>query len=169
MPATRHAPAGLCGSRISPRWSIASDASIWPAMTHTMKLAAVGRDTAMAQLADGEIDLALGMFPNSPTQIKVQTLFDGHFVSIADRHSLPPRSGLPLAQWLARPHVLVAGRTVDHAPRDRRLRAFTPPLDLPRFAFQQAWHARRDADAAHCWFRGLVKACSQPGSRATGV
>jgi len=40
MPATRHAPAGLCGSRISPRWSIASDASIWPAMTHTMKLAA---------------------------------------------------------------------------------------------------------------------------------
>lgn len=142
-------------------------------------------------------------------------LFDEHFVSIADRHSLPPRGGLPLAQWLARPHVLVAtrpdvgseidlalgaqglrrrvavvlphwrasldvlpgtdliltvaSRTVDHAPRDRRLRAFTPPLDLPRFAFQQAWHARRDADAAHCWFRGLVKACSQPGSRATGV
>lgn len=174
-----------------------------------------GRDTAMAQLADGEIDLALGVFPNPPTHIKVQTLFDEHFVSIADRHSLPPRGGLPLAQWLARPHVLVAtrpdvgseidlalgaqglrrrvavvlphwrasldvlpgtdliltvaSRTVDHAPRDRRQRAFTPPLDLPRFAFQQAWHARRDADAAHCWFRGLVKACSQPGSRATGV
>ena len=44
----------------------------------------------LAQLADGEIDLALGVFPDAPGDIKRETLFEEHFVSVADRRSLPP-------------------------------------------------------------------------------
>jgi hypothetical protein len=41
-----------------------------------------------------------------------------------------------------------------------RLRQFTPPLVLPLFAYQQAWHRRRDSDPAHRWLRQVVMQCS---------
>lgn len=166
------------------------------------------REAMLAQLADGEIDLALGVFPGTPKEIVLETLFEEHFISVADKRSLPPRGKLSLDEWLARPHVLVAmrpdadneidaalatrglrrhvalvlphwsastevlagtdlvltvaSRTLDGASRNQGLRRFVPPLELPRFAFQQAWHARRDADPAHGWFRSVVMDCSQP-------
>jgi len=166
------------------------------------------REAMLAQLADGEIDLALGVFPDTAGEIVVETLFEEHFISVADKCSLPLRGKLSLDKWLARSHVLVAtrpgtdneidatlasqglrrhialvlphwsastevladtdliltvaSRTLDNVPRNKGLTQFMPPFELPHFAFQQAWHTRRDADSAHCWFRSVVMDCSQP-------
>ncbi|MDR2306821.1 MAG: LysR family transcriptional regulator [Paucimonas sp.] len=68
------------------------------------------REAMLGQLIDGEADLALGVFPELPAEIGQQVLFEESFVCLADRAGLPPRGGLDLAQWLARPHVLVAVR-----------------------------------------------------------
>lgn len=68
------------------------------------------REAMLAQLADGEIDLALGVFPDTASGIVVETLFEEHFVSVADKRSLPLRGKLSLDKWMARPHVLVATR-----------------------------------------------------------
>lgn len=68
------------------------------------------REAMLGQLIDGEADLALGVFPDLPSEMAQQVLFEESFVCLADRSSLPARGGLNLAQWLARPHVLVAVR-----------------------------------------------------------
>lgn len=164
------------------------------------------REAMLAQLADGEIDLAVGVFPQAGSEIVIQTLFDEHFVCVADIDSLPDHGRLSVEQWLCRPHVLVAARpdspseidaalaqaglqrrialvlpywqvsgemvrgtdliltvasrTLKQPSADDGLRHFRPPVVLPGFALQQAWHRRRDADLAHHWFRRLVRQCS---------
>lgn len=164
------------------------------------------REAMLSQLFDGEIDLALGVFPTLATPLRAETLFEERFACLADRDSVPGRGGLTLAQWLARPHVLVAVRpgadneidlalsalgeqrrvalalphwtaateviagtdlilTVARRSLEGRLslrglRCFEPPLPIRAFSFQQAWHERREGDAAHRWLRGRVmQAC----------
>ncbi|NYE26330.1 LysR family transcriptional regulator [Pigmentiphaga litoralis] len=68
------------------------------------------RGAMVAQLLDGEVDLAVGVFPDVPADITLRTLFEEHFVSVADRTTLPPSGDLPLDAWLARPHVVVSMR-----------------------------------------------------------
>jgi DNA-binding transcriptional LysR family regulator len=172
-----------------------------------LSVSQASRESMMAQLADGEIDLALGVFPELPEGIQADTLFEERFVCLADSASLPTRGGLPLDTWLTRPHVLVAmrpdggneidlaldalgqrrrialtlphwsaaieviagtdlvltiaSRSLDDMRRQPALRQFAPPLTLPRFAFQQAWHRRRDTDTALAWLRQQIRTCSQ--------
>lgn len=68
------------------------------------------RETMMAQLADGELDVALGIFPEYPQGVLVQELFPEHFVSLADESALPACGCLSLEEWLERPHVMLALR-----------------------------------------------------------
>ena len=68
------------------------------------------RETMLAQLMDGEIDLALGVFPHTPREIQLSTLFEEHFISIADKAMLNNQDKLSLEKWLYHPHVLVAVR-----------------------------------------------------------
>lgn len=68
------------------------------------------REAMLGHLFDGEADLALGVFPEVAAELRVETLFEERFACIADRSGLPARGGLVLADWLARPHVLVAVR-----------------------------------------------------------
>lgn len=68
------------------------------------------REAMLSQLMDGEVDLALAVFPDLAEPLRAQTLFVEDFACLADRETLPARGGLSLAQWLARPHVLVAVR-----------------------------------------------------------
>lgn len=68
------------------------------------------REMMLAQLADGELDVAFGIFPEYPEGIHVQELFPEHFVSLADVSSLPENGCLSLDEWLERPHVMLAMR-----------------------------------------------------------
>lgn len=165
------------------------------------------REAMLAQLLDGDLDLALGVFPERPEGIETQTLFQEDFVCVADQAALPKTGGLPLQDWLQRPHVMlamrpdaqdeiekalaaqglqrrialalphwsvavellpgtdliltVARRVVGSLRRHKGLRQFAPPLNLPRFLYQQAWHARRESDPMHHWLRQAVKECAQ--------
>ena len=174
-----------------------------------LAISQASRETMLAQLLDGELDLALGLFPELPQDITVQPLFADRFISVADRQVLPASGGMALEDWLARPHVLmamrpdafdeieralaarglqrrialalphwsaavevlagtdliltVASRAVGSLRQHRTLRQFTPPLAIPSFDYQQAWHNRKDSDPGHRWLRETVWACSQAG------
>lgn len=174
-----------------------------------LAISQASRDAMLVQLSDGELDLALGIFPDVPESVRVEDLFQEGFVSLADRAALPATGSLSLAEWLKRPHVMlalrpdandeieralsalglkrhiavalphwsaavelltgtdlvltVASRAVGPLRPHKSLRRFDPPLDLPQFAYQQAWHVRRERDPAHAWLRQVIKICSVPG------
>lgn len=66
------------------------------------------REAMTAQVLDGEIDLAFGVFPQLPAALVSQCLFEEEFVCVADRASLGGGAALDMAAWLARPHVLLS-------------------------------------------------------------
>lgn len=66
------------------------------------------REMMLAQLEDGELDLAFGVFPQAPASICQQALFDERFICLADPAFLPPNRTLTLTQWLERPHLKLA-------------------------------------------------------------
>src|SRR5450830_26046 len=66
------------------------------------------RPAVVAAVQDGEIDLALGVFPQLPEQLHRETLFEESFVCALDPASLAPGASLDLDTYLERPHVLVA-------------------------------------------------------------
>ena len=68
------------------------------------------REAMLVQLADGELDLALGIFPDRPQDIQFETLFEDDFICLADKTTVPAKGGLTLQQWLERPHVMLAVR-----------------------------------------------------------
>ncbi|QBE67511.1 LysR family transcriptional regulator [Pseudoduganella lutea] len=75
-----------------------------------LAISQASRDAMLAQLVDGEVDVALGIFPDRPEMIHVQDLFPEEFISLADKGTLPAKGGLTLEQFLARPHVKLALR-----------------------------------------------------------
>lgn len=77
------------------------------------------RDVMMSQAIDGEIDLALGVFPVLAEDLRTSLLFEEHFACMADGTNVGQAS-MDLAAYLARPHVLVslrgdAGNEIDLA------------------------------------------------------
>ncbi len=68
------------------------------------------REAMLAQLSDGELDVALGVFSDIPAGLQAQTLFEEHLICIADRASLSTPAGPDLDEWLQHPHVLVSMR-----------------------------------------------------------
>jgi DNA-binding transcriptional LysR family regulator len=59
---------------------------------------------------NGDIDLAAGVFPELPHELRSTPLFEEHYVCLVDRHSLPANGDLDLPTYLARPHVLLEMR-----------------------------------------------------------
>ncbi|KHS92503.1 LysR family transcriptional regulator [Pectobacterium brasiliense] len=66
-----------------------------------------GREMMLAQLIDGDIDLGLGVFPERPSEVHAELLFEEQFACLADRATLPENGMLSFEAWLERPHVLV--------------------------------------------------------------
>ena len=75
-----------------------------------LAISQASREGMLRQLVDGELDLALGVFPNAPESIHTQDLFPEKFVSLADKRVLPSSGELSLEEWLERPHVMLAMR-----------------------------------------------------------
>ena len=170
------------------------------------------RDAMLVQLADGELDLALGIFPDLAQDIQVETLFEEAFICLADKAVSPEKGGLSLEEWLTRPHVMlalrpdandeieralaakglkrriavalphwsaavellpgtdlvltIARRAVGPLRSFKNLRQFAPPrqLQLPKMAYQQAWHARKHNDPALAWLRLAVMNSCKPNA-----
>lgn len=173
-----------------------------------LAISQASREAMLVQLADGELDLALGIFPDTPEEIRVQDLFRERFISLADSAVLPSSGEMELQDWLRRPHVMlalrpdatdeiekalaarglkrhialalphwgaavsviagtdliltVASRAAKGREQYQTLREFTPPLDLPEFSYQQAWHVRKEADPAHQWLRESIRLAATP-------
>ncbi|WP_197685182.1 LysR family transcriptional regulator [Herminiimonas arsenitoxidans] len=63
------------------------------------------RDAVLDQLLNGEIDLAAGVFPNMPQELRSASLFEESFACLLDKSTLSSGGKLTLANYLARPHV----------------------------------------------------------------
>jgi len=68
------------------------------------------RESMLIGVNESELDLAFGVFPKLPETLRAQTLFTEQFMCMADAKTLPAAGPLAMADWLARPHVLVAMR-----------------------------------------------------------
>lgn len=167
------------------------------------------RETMHSQLTDGELDLALGIFPEAPKDIMVEDLFPDQFVSVADKAALPAKGTMSLEEWLQRPHVMlalrpdandeiertlsgmglrrnivlalphwtaaveliegtdliltIAAKALGNMKRFPDLRCFEPPIALPKIAYQQAWHSRKEGDPALRWLRKCFVDAYYPG------
>lgn len=66
------------------------------------------RSVMTAQVDEGEVDLALGVFPGlDNATLRHQILFEERFISVADASTVPAGGMLSLQEWLDRPHVVV--------------------------------------------------------------
>lgn len=102
-----------------------------PGLVRTLRTLAPGvelsvsqasREAMLANVLDGETDMALGVFPDrAPDELQTHTLFVERFACLADASTLPENGRLDQEAWLARPHVLVAMRTGTDNEIDRAL------------------------------------------------
>ena len=93
--------------------------------------------------------------------VQVQTTrFDQALATLGEKR----RVALALPHWGVAQGVIagtdliltVARRSLSCDTLDPRLHIFEPPLAIKAFEFQQAWHERREGDAAHRWLRTCV-------------
>ncbi|MNH29987.1 hypothetical protein D3C79_902510 [compost metagenome] len=95
---------------------------------------------------NGDIDIAAGVFPEMPNELRSTALFEEHYACLVDRHSLPDGAILDLPTYLARPHVLLEMRG-----------SGTPEIER---ALTALWHKRRGGDQALNWLNGQIERAS---------
>ncbi|WP_173892717.1 MULTISPECIES: LysR family transcriptional regulator [unclassified Pseudomonas] len=94
-------------------------ALILPGLIRTLRAEAPGIDLQISHasregmvegLLNGDIDLAAGVLPELPGELRSMPLFKERYVCLLDRHSLPADGQLDLPTYLSRPHVLLEMR-----------------------------------------------------------
>ena len=94
-------------------------ALVLPGLIRTLRQQAPGIDLVVSHASregmldgvlNGDIDLAAGVFPELPHELRSTPLFEEHFACLVDRHSLGADGQLDLPTYLARPHVLLEMR-----------------------------------------------------------
>jgi len=94
-------------------------AILLPGLVRTLRREAPGIDLQVIQASregmvdgvlNGDIDLAAGVFPDLPAELRSTPLFEEHYACLVDRASLPEDGVLGLPAYLARPHVLLEMR-----------------------------------------------------------
>jgi DNA-binding transcriptional LysR family regulator len=68
------------------------------------------RESMLDGVLNGDIDIAIGVFPEMPNELRSTPLFEEHYACLVDRKSLPADGVLDLPTYLARPHVLLEMR-----------------------------------------------------------
>lgn len=66
------------------------------------------REGMTAQVSDGEIDLAIGVFAHQPEGVRMAALFDDGYACVVDAATVRDHGRLDPVAYLARSHVLVA-------------------------------------------------------------
>ena len=96
-----------------------SAAIFLPGLVRTLRREAPGIDLQIIQASregmvdgvlNGDLDLAAGVFPDTPAELRTTPLFEEHYTCLVDRNSLPADGALDLATYLSRPHVLLEMR-----------------------------------------------------------
>ena len=126
--ALAHVQALLAPNRFDPasakrRFRVAmsdySAAIFLPGLVRTLRREAPGVDLQIIQASregmidgvlNGDLDLAGGVFPDIPAELRTTSLFEEHYTCLVDRSSLPPDGSLDLTTYLCRPHVLLEMR-----------------------------------------------------------
>ena len=94
-------------------------ALLLPGLVRALREQAPGIDLAITHASregmqegvlSGEIDLAAGVFPDLPAELRSTPLFEEHYACLVDRDSLSADATLDLPTYLARPHVLLEMR-----------------------------------------------------------
>lgn len=81
-------------------------------------------------LVNGDIDLAAGVFPELPNDLRSAPLFEEHFACLVDRSSLPVEGALDVPGYLARPHVLLEMRGSGTPEIERALTTIGEPRHI---------------------------------------
>ena len=126
--ALAHVQALLAPNRFDPasakrRFRVAmsdySAAIFLPALVRALRQEAPGIDLQIVQASregmvdgvlNGDLDLAAGVFPDMPAELRTTPLFKEHYTCLLDRNSLAADGSLDLATYLSRPHVLLEMR-----------------------------------------------------------
>ncbi|WP_445179447.1 LysR family transcriptional regulator [Pseudomonas sp. McL0111] len=94
-------------------------AIILPGLIRTLRREAPGIDLQISHASregmldgvlNGDIDVAAGVFPELPNELRSTPLFEEHYVCLLDRQSMPANGQLDLPTYLSRPHVLLEMR-----------------------------------------------------------
>jgi len=94
-------------------------AIILPGLIRTLRREAPGIDLQISHASregmldgvlNGDIDLAAGVFPEMPNELRSSVLFEERYVCLLDRRSLPADGVLDFPTYLSRPHVLLEMR-----------------------------------------------------------
>ncbi|WP_095149159.1 LysR family transcriptional regulator [Pseudomonas sp. Irchel s3a18] len=75
-----------------------------------LQISHASREGMLEGVLNGDIDLAAGVFPELPNELRSTTLFEERFACLVDRDSLPASGMLDLPTYVARPHVLLEMR-----------------------------------------------------------
>jgi len=107
-------------------------AIILPGLIRTLRTEAPGIDLQISHasregmvegLLNGDIDLAAGVLPELPGDLRSTPLFEERYVCLLDRQSLPAGGVLDLPTYLSRPHVLLEMRGIGTPEIERTLTA----------------------------------------------
>ncbi|MCU7216554.1 LysR family transcriptional regulator [Pseudomonas sp. VE 196-7] len=94
-------------------------AIILPGLIRTLRREAPGIDLQISHASregmldgvlNGDIDVAAGVFPEMPNELRSSVLFEERYVCLLDRRRLPADGVLDLPTYLSRPHVLLEMR-----------------------------------------------------------
>ncbi|WP_420893645.1 LysR family transcriptional regulator [Pseudomonas marginalis] len=75
-----------------------------------LQIIQASREGMVEGVLNGDIDLAAGVFPDMPAELRTAALFEEHYTCLLDRNSLPQGGALDLPTYLSRPHVLLEMR-----------------------------------------------------------
>lgn len=75
-----------------------------------LQIVQTSREGMVDGVLNGDLDLAAGVFPDIPAELRTALLFEEHYTCLVDRDSLAPSGLLDLPTYLARPHVLLEMR-----------------------------------------------------------
>ncbi|WP_065897744.1 LysR family transcriptional regulator [Pseudomonas sp. 24 E 13] len=75
-----------------------------------LQIIQTSREGMVDGVLNGDLDLAAGVFPDVPAELRTTPLFEEHYTCLIDRDSLPQGGVLDLPAYLSRPHVLLEMR-----------------------------------------------------------
>ena len=75
-----------------------------------LQIVQTSREGMIDGVLNGDLDLAAGVFPDTPAELRTTPLFEEHYTCLVDRNSLPDSGVLDLPTYLSRPHVLLEMR-----------------------------------------------------------